>query len=437
MITRILLAALLLGTIHADDWPRWLGPNMDATWREAGIATDLADPKVLWRVEAGLGYSGPTVANGRVFVADYVKATGDITNNPGGKDALTGQERLRALDAETGEEIWAHAYDQDYFLSYPGGPRAVPTVADGKVYFLGAEGKLLCLNAENGELLWSKDFAKDYEAETPIWGHSAHPLVHGDLLYCMVGGEGSVVVAFDKNTGEEKWRALSATEVGYCPPTIIEQAGVEQLITWHSDALNALNPATGELLWSLPHKPKFGMSIMAPRKTGDYLFASGIGRIAALIELATDKPGAEIVWRSKPKEAVYCANSTPFILGDTIYGVDIDTSALMAVDLKTAERLWETTQATVGPNGPARARHGTAFLTYHEPSGNFFLFAETGELIIAELSREGYKELARWKALEPTNNAFGRPVVWTAPAFAMKSAFLRNDKEVFRVSLAE
>jgi len=429
---------LFLGNLAADDWPRWLGPDMDSTWKEEGITEDFSktEPKVLWRVPAGMGYSGVTVSEGRVFIIDYLKEGGEMTNHPSGKDKLMGKERVRALDAETGEELWAYSYEQPYFLSFPGGPRAVPTVAGDKVIALGTEGRLTVLDVESGEVVWEKDFQKDYESETPIWGHSAHPLVHDGLVYCMVGGEGSVVVAFDLATGDEKWRALSAPEPGYCPPTIIEQAGVEQLIVWHSTALSALDPKTGEELWDVSLKPAYGMAIAAPRKHGDLLFASGFGRIGALIKLATDKPGAEIVWRSKPKNGVYAATVTPFIQGDTIYGCDIDSSLLMAVDINNAERHWETTKPTLAPDAPDGSRYGTSFLTFHPPTGHFYLFNEMGELIIADLSPEGYQEISRWKALEPTNTAFGRPVVWSPPAFAMKSAFLRNDEEVIRVDLS-
>ena len=179
------------------------------------------------------------------------------------------------------------------------------------------------------------------------------------------------------------------------------------------------------------------MSIMPPRKSGDKLFASGIGRIGALMELEDAEPSAVIKWRGKPKNCVYCANSTPYILGDVIYGVDVDTSALMAVGLKDGERIWTTTEPTLAPGAPARSRHGTAFLVYHEGNGQFWIFNEAGDLILAELSREGYEEIARQHVLEPTNEAFGRKVVWSMPAFAGKAAFLRNDRELVRVDLAE
>ncbi len=439
LILSLLASAFALpASSIAADWPRWLGPKMDATWRETGITTDFdaQPPKALWRTDAGLGYAGPTVADGKVYVFDFLKKSGSITNKPSGRDKLEGEERVRCLDAETGEVLWTHSYPETYFISYPAGPRCVPTVADGKVYALGAEGKLPCLDAGDGTLIWSKDLKTDFGADTPIWGHSAHPLVHGDTLYLVGGGRDGVATALDKDTGEVKWHALQAVEPGYCPPSIIQQAGVEQLIIWHPQSLNALNPASGETYWTVDLKPSFGMSIMAPRQSGDYLFASGIGNAGALMKLGASEPGAEVVWRSTPKTGVYVSNSTPFIRDGVIYGADINTSQLIAVDLMSADRLWGTTKPTLAPDASSRARHGTAFLTLHEPSGHFFLFSENGDLILADLTREGYEELGRFAALKPTNEAFGRPVVWSAPAFALRSAFVRNDEEIVRIDLS-
>ena len=122
-------------------------------------------------------------------------------------------------------------------MSYPGGPRATPIYADGKVYALGAEGNLNVLDADTGALIWIKDFFKDYGAETPRWGHAAHPLIYQDRVICIVGGIGSTAVAFNKDSGEQIWRKLSADSQGYCPPSIVNYAGVDQLIIWHPEGL--------------------------------------------------------------------------------------------------------------------------------------------------------------------------------------------------------
>ncbi len=418
----------------AADWPQWLGPERDSVWREEGIVESFPEGglKVKWRAPVGLGYSGPAVAGGNVYVMDYQLKSGKIENSPGARGKLEGQERVVCFDAKTGEMIWKHAYDRPYELSYPSGPRCTPTVNDGRVYALGGQGDLTCLDAASGDVVWKKDLVKEYDAPTPVWGFAAHPLVDGDLLYCIVGGEGSVAVAFDKKTGKEVWRALSASEQGYCPPTMIEHAGVKQLLIWHPEALSGLNPRTGDVYWSLDLKPAYGMSVTAPRKVGSYLFVSGIGSAGALIKLDDNKPAAEIEWRGKPKDAVYCCNSTPQIVDGVIYGNDCQIGSLMAVRLDNAERLWETFEPTSG--GERRASHGTAFIVRQKD--RFFLFSETGDLILANLSKEGYHEISRFRVLDPTNECFGRDVVWSHPAFANQSVYARNDKELVCVSLA-
>ncbi len=444
-----LLVMTFSSTARADDWPQWLGPRRDSIWREPGLATAIpaAGLPVKWRVPVAGGYSGPAVADGRVYVMDYVAREGELVNGPNDRTLRAGTERLLCLDAATGRLLWKHEYDCPYSISYASGPRCTPTVADGRVYALGAEGNLACLDAATGRLLWSKDFKTLYAAPTPIWGFCGHPLVEGDLLVCLVGGPGSVAVAFDRVTGAERWKALTASESGYCPPTMIESAGVRQLVIWDADNLNALDPATGRVLWSQPLKPMYGMSIMAPQVAdtprGQVLFASGIGRIAALYALAADAPAARLLWRGEPKSAVFCANATPFIAGDTLYGCDCDTGMLTAVALDDGRRLWETLEPTTG--GERRSKHGTAFLVRQaegvagDPAGTTrtWIFSETGDLILARLSPEKYEELGRTRLLDPTNECFGREVVWSHPAFANGCILVRNDREVVCVSAKE
>ena len=428
--------------VQADDWPQWQGPNRDGIWLEKGIIKSIpADgPPVLWRVPLGGGYSGPAVVGERLYVTDYMKSEGDLDNNPNSRSLLSGKERVLCFDTTTGKEIWTYEYDCPYSISYAAGPRCTPTVSDGRVYALGSEGNFLCLDASDGHLLWQKDFKKEYNAKTPIWGFCGHPLVFDDLVICVVGGEGSVAVAFDRKNGTERWRALTASEQGYCPPTLIQSAGVEQLLIWDADNLNSLEPATGRQLWSEPLKPMYGMSIMVPqlgRLHGkEVLFASGIGKVGALYALKNDSPAAEVVWRGGPKNAMYCANSTPFIEDNTIYGCDCHSGMLTAVDLESGDRLWETSEPTSRTDRPAK--HGTAFLI-RQPTPNdplrVWLFSETGDLILARLTRDAYEELGRTHLLEPTNECFGRSVVWTHPAFANGCCFVRNDEELVCISL--
>lgn len=434
LLTTILLLANCASTF-ADDWPQWMGEQRDGVWREPGVIDSIpaSGLPVKWRVPVKLGYSGPAVADGKVFVMDYEPTDGEPKNDPGSAAQLSGNERLLCFDANTGKQLWKHSYPQPYSISYPGGPRCTPTVDGDRVYMLGAEGKLSCLKTSDGEVVWEKSLTETYKTKTAIWGYSSHPLIDGDLLYTIAGGDGSIAIALNKYTGEEVWRALSAGDQGYNSPTMIEHAGVKQLLIWTPASLNALEPTTGKVFWSLPLEPGFNMSIMGPRKSGSYLYASAIGNVSALMKLDDNKPGAKFVWKGKPKTSIFCSNATPFIDGEMLYGCDVETGALVGARLKDGKRLWQTTQAT--DKSKRRSRHATAFLVKHED--RYFLFNELGDLILAKLSPEGYQEEGRFHVLEPTNEAFGRGVVWSHPAYANRSLYARNDKELVCVDLAK
>jgi outer membrane protein assembly factor BamB len=429
------IALMMAGsTTRADDWPQWMGINRDDVWKETGIVDQL--PKdglnVLWRQPVSGGFSGPAVAAGRVYVTDYV-TNGDVKKEVFDRTDFKGQERVHCFDAVKGEKLWTHKYDCNYTVSYPIGPRATPTIADGKVYTVGTEGNLFCLDAKTGGVVWSKDFKKDYGATTPLWGFCGHPLVDGKKLFCIVGGPNACAVAFDKDTGKELWKALNAEEPGYSCPTMIEAGGARQLLIWHATSVNSLNPETGEKYWTVPLKAEYKMSIMAPRKEGDLLFVAGIRDHGVLLKLASDKPAVAEIWRGKKNNALYPVNMTPFVENGTVYGVN-EPGPMVAFELATGNRLWETTEPVSG-KGSRPANSGTAYLVKN--GDRFFVFSETGDLIIAKLSPRKYDETSRTKLIEPTTTAFGRQVAWSHPAYANKCVFARNDKEIVCVSLAK
>src|SRR5207245_1192283 len=194
----------------------------------------------LWRAAIGGGYAGPAVANGRVYITDRQLAQGASNPaDPFARGVIRGTERALCLNETDGKLIWKYEYDCPYTVSYPAGPRATPLVSGGKVYTLGAEGNLCCLEASSGKLIWSKDFKKDYNAKTPLWGFAGNPLLDGPRLICLAAGEGSTVVALDKDTGSEIWHALNAKEPGYSSPMICEAGGKRQLIILHPEAANS------------------------------------------------------------------------------------------------------------------------------------------------------------------------------------------------------
>ncbi|TWT85347.1 outer membrane biogenesis protein BamB [Posidoniimonas polymericola] len=431
-----LLACSVLSPLAlADEWPQWLGPDRDATYSESGVVTEIpADGlPIKWRVPAATGYAGPAVADGKVFLFEYEITDGELTFSAGRPDELDGTERLRCLDAETGEELWKHEYKRPYRVSYGGGPRCTPTVDGDRVYTLGAEGDLHCLNTADGSVVWKKNFRDDYSAATPIWGHAAHPLVDGDTLYCMVGGADALVVAFDKQTGEEKWSALNDSEPGYCPPNIILAGKQPQLLIWSPQNLYALKPNSGEVIWSVPAKPSYGMAIARPQKQGDKLYVSAIGGVSVLMQLKPDGSDVEVLWSGGASDSLQAANVTPIFTPEAIYGPDCQSSELVALSPEDGSRLWATKRPTMGDE---RGRHGTAFVVPHTPSGDYFLFNEQGDLITARLTPDAYTETGRMHVLAPTSSSFGRDVVWSCPAFAYQAVFARNDKEIVCVDLS-
>ena len=430
-------AAGLVPRASADDWPQWLGPQRDSVWRETGILEKFPEggPKRLWRADVGAGYSGPAVAGGSVFFMDRIVST-DAPKPKSAFDAsrIPGTERVVALDASDGHLLWKSEYDCPYTVSYAAGPRTTPIVSGGRVYAVGTMGNLLCLEAKTGTVVWQRDFQKDFGLKIPTWGVSANPLLDGNKLICVVGGEGSVAVAFDKDTGKELWRALSAKEPGYSAPIIAELGGRRQLIVWHAEAVNGLDPETGRVLWTEPWKMNYGMAIATPRKVGEQLFLSGFYNGARLLKFEAGKDAPSVVWATakmseRDTAHLNCTMNTPFIEDGFVYGA-CSYGQYRCLRLETGERLWETFAPTSGKS----ERWGNCFTV---KNGNrFFLFSEKGELVVARLSPKGYEEIDRATVIEPTNTDPGRPVVWCHPAFANRRLYVRNDREMVCVDLA-
>jgi outer membrane protein assembly factor BamB len=448
LLQLLLVLAAPVGPARGDDWPQWLGPQRDGVWRETGILDRFpkGGPKVRWRAPVGGGYAGPAVADGKVFVLDRVLAPGQKEPASGFAAANTeGVERVLCLEEATGKTLWKHEYPCKYTgLAYGRGPRCTPVVAGGKVFTLGAMGDLYCLEGGSGKVLWSKNFPKDYGAPVPLWGFAAHPLLDGDRLICLVGGTGSVVVAFDKDTGKEKWKALAfekqQTQLGYCPPMIYKAGGVRQLVIWHPEAVNGLDPETGKVYWSEKFLVRSNLTIPTPQLAGDKLLVSSFYNGSRLYQLDADKPAAHQVWASKgrgesPKQTdnLHSIMATPFIRDGYIYGV-CSYGELRCLKLEDGSRVWEDLRAT-GDKKEPEERWANAFLV---PQGDrWFLFNEKGDLIIARLSPKGYEENDRAHILEPTNRLAGRSVVWSHPAFANRSMYVRNDQEIVCVWLGK
>jgi outer membrane protein assembly factor BamB len=409
----------------ADDWPQWRGPNRDGVWTETGLVERFESQQLplKWRVAIGSGYSGPAVAAGRVFVMDRIA-----------RPAL--QERVRCFRAETGEAVWSHAYECRYErVQYEAGPRAAVTIEDGRAYALGTMGHLHCFDAASGKVLWSHDCRQEYGARVPVWGIAGAPLVEGELVIVPVGAkDDGCLMAFDKATGKERWRALGDS-VSYSAPIVIEQAGRRVLVYITGERIVGLEPQTGRLHWEHPFVPKeMVITIATPVFDGRHLFATSFYDGSLLLKVHQDKLAVERLWyrrgeNERNTDALHCCISTPVILGDYLYGVD-SYGELRCLDLKTGDRVWEDLTAT------PKARWSNIHMVRN--GDKVWMFNERGELIISRLAPDGFHEISRAKLLDPTTGQLGQRggVCWSHPAFANQCVYARNDKELVCADLS-
>ena len=423
----------------AEDWPEWRGAGRLGVWHETGIVDRFpaGGLEVAWRAPVEAGFAGPAVANGRVFVLDWREDPESRT--------LDGTERVLALDEQTGEQLWSHAWSTSYrmlMVTYAIGPRATPTVDGDRVYVLGATGRLWCLDAATGRVIWDKDYVAEYGTSVPTWGVTSAPLVDGERLITIVGGEpDALVVAFDKRTGDELWRSLEVTgEMGYAQPVIYEAGGVRQLIIWHPGALASLDPASGAVYWEQPWEVRSGLSVATPVRSGSYLLVSQFYQGSLMMRLDNDRPGAAMLWKGDSRSelpaetaGLHALITTPLILDDKVYGVG-SYGELRGLDARTGERLWMSGAMT------EQNRWGTAFLV--QQGDRYFVNNDEGDLIIAQFTPAGYVELDRTPLIEPTSVGghtraqWTRTVNWSHPAYANGHILQRNDRELIRVSLA-
>ena len=418
----IIAGLIVCAGARAAEWPQWRGPNRDGVWREEGIVQKFDSPQLQarWRTKISNGYSGPTVADGRVYVTDRLTTP-------------TEAERVHCFDAMTGEQIWSHPYGCKYErVAYRNGPRAAVTINDGRAYSLGTMGHFFCFDAAKGSVLWSKDLNTEYQIRMPMWGIAAAPLIENDLVIVQIGGkDNACVAAFDKLSGKERWRALNDV-ASYSAPIIIEQAGERVLICWTGERVVGLDPNSGKLYWEHPFVSE--QNISTPVVHNNFLFVSSFFDGSLLLKLHTDKPAVSAIWRIKgasetKTDSLHCCISTPVLLGDYIYGVD-SYGELRCLDVYTGKRIWESLEAV------PKARWANIHIVRHED--DIWMFNERGELIICKLSPQGFQEISRTKVINPTQGQLDQRggVCWAHPAFAYKHIYIRNDEELICADLS-
>lgn len=404
-----LLLCFSVTVAAAEDWPRWRGPSGDGTWNAPPLATVWPKdglPRV-WQAKVGPGYAGVAVAQGRVVTMDRPAEPAD-------------RERVVCFDADNGRLLWQHIYPAKYVdLDYGRkGPRAMPTIHDGRVYTLGAVGHFHCLDASNGKVLWSKDLVADHKAGQPTWGFAASPLVYRDLVIVHAGLKpDGCYTAYDRKTGKEIWRS-GDDPAGYGTPILIRHDGEDRLIGWTPEHVVCLAPQTGKQLWSVPHKVTSGVSIATPIFQDGTVFVSGYWNGSMAIRFGETKEPATIAW----EENRYLRGLMSQPLGRDGYVYLLDKyHGLVCFKLVNGKKIW-TDKNRLTP----RARNPQASLVWLGNSDRILALNSEGELVQARLTPKGYEELTRTKIVGPT---------WAHPAYSGNSIFARDDKEIVRVRL--
>lgn len=417
------------------DWPGFLGPNRDSKSPETGIRTDWAGGlPLLWHVELGEGYAAPSVARGRLFYFTRVRDTA----------------RLVAVRSETGEELWRSEYRTDYedYYGYDGGPRTAPLASGSRVYAVGADGVLRCHRVVDGSVLWERDVHAEYGVQQNFFGVASSPWIEGDLLIAAVGGSppgapnihsgrvkpnGTALVAFDKRTGEERYR-VGDDLASYGSPVVRDIDGKRLGFHFARSGLIVFDPKDGRELDGFDWRARRLTSVNAanPLVVGaQVLLTESYEKGAVLLDYDAakdDASGLRPVWRDGPRNQAIAAHwNTPVYHEGAVYvssGEKSPNAELRAVDWATGEVHW------------SQPRLGRSQLLYVD--GHFVVQSEGGDLLLIRATPQSYRQVAHLRLQAEVD---GRAVdllrypAWAAPVLAHGVLYVRGRNRLAALEL--
>ena len=383
------------GAADPGDWPGFRGSERDGALRGVRLLTDWDQhaPQLLWKQRVGPGWSSFAVVGDRLY-----------TQEQRGKD-----EAVVCYDAASGKELWIHRDPGVRFVESIGGngPRATPTFDSGRLYTLGAKGKLNCLDAATGKLLWSRELTDDTGAKLPMWAFASSPLVVRDLVAVFAGGpEQKAVQAYDAVTGTPKWSGGDGTH-SYSSPERLTIDGAPQVVIVTEQGLSGLDPAYGKVLWN--HAWDVGIQrVIQPGRIGasDFLLGTTFNKGTRRLHVSRGKDGwkVELVWRNQGVRGPYFNDLV--IYDNHLYG--FDGAFLVCVNLDKGERRWK------------ERSYGAGQVLLLQDQGVLLVLTETGDIALVAAQPSGLKELARMPALEGKT--------WNHPVLAHGRLYVRNDQ---------
>lgn len=422
----------------AADWPRFLGPEGTASSTETGLVDKFPTngPPLLWSKPVGTGYSAPSIMVDQLVLHHRV---GD-------------QEIVQAMNAASGKESWKHAYPTSYQdpYGYNNGPRCTPLLTADRCYTFGAEGRLICLNRRTGALIWERDTAKDWKIPQAFFGVGSTPILEGDRLLVMVGGQPNAgMVAFDAATGKTLWESVGAKnwegqkklgwrgepiiqwqewekQASYSSPVAATIHGRRHVLCLTRQGLVSVNPTNGAVNFSFWFRSPANDSVnaMNPVVMDDLILLSAayyrIGSV--LLRVNPDGSGVEIVWRSTALEMHWM---TPILRDGYLYGFsgrNEPDARLRCVEMKTGRLMWDRDESWPPHSAEQPPVFGRG--SFLMADGRLFALGEGGMLGLFKTDPNKLEEISRFQVPD-----LHYPC-WAAPVLSSKRLYLRNERRL-------
>lgn len=382
--------------LAAGDWPGFRGAKRDGCLTGVRISKEwnTHPPRQLWRHPIGPGWSSFAVVGTRIYTQEQHDA----------------DEVVTCYDASTGAELWVHRDAVRFTEAVAGpGPRATPTFHEGKIYALGAAGKLNCLDAITGKKIWYQDIVADSGAKIPTWGFAASPLISDGVVLVFAGGpQKKSVLGYKADTGELQWSAGEG-QFSYASLHPARIGGVKQAILASEEGLVAFAPAGGDILWRHNWPLTGGMArVVQPALVDDSSVLIGTGFGMGSQRVRVDNEGGK--WAVKQEwtsQAIKPYYNDLVVHKGYLYG--FDNNFFTCVKLDDGKKAW-------------RARgYGNGQVLLLADQDLLLIQAETGEAALVLASPDGHKELGRFQALEGKT--------WNHPVVAHGKLFVRNGAE--------
>jgi outer membrane protein assembly factor BamB len=403
MFRAFVITLVIVSKLPASDWPQLLGPNRDGQSSETQLNWNWSTkpPTKAWALDVGTGWAGFVVAEDKGYLFHRVKD----------------REIVTCLNSTTGKELWTFGYPAKYLddFQFDDGPRATPTVTNGTIFTLGANGDLHAVDAKRGEKIWHRKLLTEYAAGKGYFGVACSPLVAEKKVIINVGGKGAGVVAFDSTTGEEIWK-VSSHEASYSSPVVAEFKGTKLVICFTRLGLLGVELTSGKQLFELKWRSRIDASVNAATPLildGHIFLTSSYGTGAILLKC--DGKTIEEVWSND--KTMSCQYSTPIRSGGNLFGTDgradFNTGTMKCIDWATGKVHWQEN------------RFGCAGMIAVD--GKLIAICESGEVVALAADSQKYTELGRLRILDGKVRA--------VPSFASGLLFARDEKKLVAIRL--